>query len=142
MSESVTNKLWFIRCYNMFKRVQVGIIRVKYSLRKVLPVIGIVVNVQNVANFGRDGYKVSEGRSSGGVDFELLQKGFAIREGVKGDRDSGANTPGVEMAERNGVSLFGSWLGLNASSVEFIQEELVDGYQKEGELARHECTEG
>lgn len=41
--------------------VTIGINRMRYCLRKVLPVVGIVIDVQNVANFSRDGYELCEG---------------------------------------------------------------------------------
>lgn len=72
----------------------------------------------------------------------MLQEVFTIREGVKGDGDSGTDTPRVELAERNGIRLLGGRLGFHASNIELIQEELVSGHQKGGELARHDGCEG
>ena len=94
------------------------------GLGQVLPVVGVVVDVEDVANSGGASNEVYEQAGGSGVHVQLLEEALAIRKGVEGHRDGGAHAPGVILVQRDGVGVLGGWLGFHAGLVQLVQEEL------------------
>lgn len=108
----------------MKSRVHIRVEFDKNDLRKVLPVVSIVVAVENSADMSSHANEVSKHIRSLRVKLEVLHKVFAIREGIEGHRDGSADTPRVILRKGRSIGLLRRRLGFDAGSVQLFEEEL------------------
>jgi len=91
---------------------------------KSLPVVGVVVDIEDIANASGCGYKVHEEVGLGWVHAKVFEEVLAVGQCVEGDGDGGADTPRVEVTERGVVCVLCGWLGFQVRIVQLIEEEL------------------
>jgi hypothetical protein len=93
-------------------------------LRQALPVVVIVVKIENFTNSCCYRNKVRKEISSLRIHGKMLQEGLTVRKSVKRDRYGSSHTPGMVMTERKGICLLCGRPGLNTWRVQLIKEKL------------------